>query len=107
MCNPFNGDCHRQPAPLPLTPISLHSGETKDPDRVRDPNCYVRSFTQCVKDTYVGPSSKSEPRLRWPSALVAADRDNVEPQLRALPEPLGQQVLDDVAERVGTGEIKM
>lgn len=34
------------------------------------------------------------------------DRDNAEPQLRALPEPLGQQVLDDVAERVGTGEIK-
>ncbi|OMQ18961.1 STY4528 family pathogenicity island replication protein [Serratia oryzae] len=86
------------------------SGETRDPDRVRKPNCYVRSFTQCVKDTYVGAASKNESRLRWPSALIenltTADRDNVEPQLRALPEPLGQQVLDDVAERVGTGEIK-
>ncbi|VXD06552.1 conserved hypothetical protein [Enterobacterales bacterium 8AC] len=86
------------------------SGETRGYDRVRNPNCYVRSFTQCVKDTYVGGGVKNEPRLRWPSVLVdnlaTADRDNVEPQLRALPELLGQQVLDDVAERVGTGEIK-
>ena len=38
--------------------------------------------------------------------LTTVDRDNVEPQLQALPAPLGQQVLDEVAERIGTGEIK-
>lgn len=38
--------------------------------------------------------------------LATVDRDNVEPQLKALPAPLGQQVLDEVAERIGTGEIK-
>lgn len=94
---------------LPSSDSEL-SDETRGYDRVRNPNRYVRSFTQGVKDTYVGGGVKSEPRLRWPSVLVdnlaTADRDNVEPQLRALPGQLGQQVLDDVAERVSTGEIK-
>ncbi|PVZ77496.1 hypothetical protein C9426_35810 [Serratia sp. S1B] len=84
--------------------------ETRDYDRVRKANCYVRSFTQGVKDTYVESSGKNEHRLRWPAVLIenltTSDRDNLEPQLRALPASLGQQVLDDVAERVGTGEIK-
>ncbi|EKN3347128.1 helix-turn-helix domain-containing protein [Yersinia ruckeri] len=86
--------------------------ETRGYDRVRNPNCYVRSYTQCVKDTYVGggASGNNDNRLRWPSVLIenlaTVDRDNVEPQLKALPAPLGQQVLDEVAERIGTGEIK-
>ncbi|MFS6933714.1 STY4528 family pathogenicity island replication protein [Klebsiella oxytoca] len=79
-------------------------------DRVRNPNRYVRSSTQCVKDTYVGTMPGHDNRFRWPSVLIDSlttqDRDNVESQLQALPGPLGQQVLDDVAERVGTGEIK-
>lgn len=77
--------------------------------RVRNPNCYVRSFIQGVKDTYVGASVKNDNRLRWPSVLIenlsTSDRDNVEPQLQVLPEPLGQQILDEVADRVGIGEI--
>ncbi|CAI2038266.1 Uncharacterised protein [Serratia fonticola] len=86
--------------------------ETRGYDRVRNPNCYVRSYTQGVKDTYVegGSSGKNDNRLRWPSVLIenltTVDRDNTEPQLQALPAPLGQQVLDEVAERIGTGEIK-
>lgn len=96
---------------LPSSESEL-SLESRDYDRVRNPNRYVRNFTQGVKNTYVGrePSGKNVPRLHWPSALIdnlaTADRDNVEPQLRALPAPLGQQVLDEVAERVETGEIK-
>ncbi|WP_411755087.1 STY4528 family pathogenicity island replication protein [Serratia sp. (in: enterobacteria)] len=90
--------------------VSELSLETRGYDRVRNPNCYVRSFTQGVKDTYVGASGKNDNRLRWPSVLIenltTVDRDNVEPQLQALPAPLGQQVLDEVAERIGTGEIK-
>ncbi|CAI1912411.1 Uncharacterised protein [Serratia entomophila] len=96
-------------AVLPSSDPEL-SLETRGYDRVRDPNCYVRSFTQCVKDTYVGGTRENEDRLRWPPVLIenltTVDRDNVEPQLQALPAPLGQQVLDEVADRVGTGEIK-
>lgn len=96
-------------AVLPSSESEL-SLETKGYDRVRNPNCYVRSFTQGVKDTYVGESGKNEDRLHWPSVLIenltTVDRDNVEPQLQTLPTPLGQQVLDEVAERIGTGEIK-
>lgn len=96
-----------QISPSSETELSL---ETRVYDRVRNPNCYVRSYTQCVKDTYVGASGKNGNRLRWPSVLIenltTVDRDNVEPQLQALPAPLGQQVLDEVAERIGTGEIK-
>lgn len=98
-------------AVLPSSETEL-SLETRGYDRVRNPNCYVRSFTQGVKDTYVGggASGKSDNRLRWPSVLIenltTVDRDNVEPQLQVLPAPLGQQVLDEVAERIGTGEIK-
>lgn len=96
-------------AVLPSSDSEL-SLETRGCDRVRNPNCYVRSYTQCVKDTYVGASGKNGNRLRWPSVLIenltTVDRDNVEPQLQALPAPLGQQVLDEVAERIGTGEIK-
>ncbi|EPX9374698.1 STY4528 family pathogenicity island replication protein [Yersinia ruckeri] len=97
------------PQILPSSETEL-SLETRGCDRVRNPNCYVRSYTQCVKDTYVGASGKNDNRLRWPSVLIenltTVDRDNVEPQLQALPAPLGQQVLDEVAERIGTGEIK-
>lgn len=85
------------------------SRNTRDSDRVRNPNRYVRSDTQYVKDTYVGGNGARSFRLQWPLALTenltTADRDNVEPQLQALSE-LGQQVLDEVAERVSTGEIK-
>ncbi|AKG68291.1 helix-turn-helix domain protein [Serratia fonticola] len=92
--------------PSSETELSL---ETMGYDRVRNPNCYVRSFTQGVKDTYVGASGKNDNRLIWPSVLIenltTFDRDNVEQQLQVLPE-LGQQILDEVADRVGTGEIK-
>ena len=96
-------------AVLPSSESEL-SLETRGYDRVRNPNRYVRSFTQGVKDTYVGSSGKNDHRLRWPPVLIenltTSDRDNAEPQLQALPNPLGQQILDEVADRVGTGEIK-
>ncbi|HFI9571021.1 TPA: STY4528 family pathogenicity island replication protein [Yersinia enterocolitica] len=111
-----------QRSPSSETELSINEGtvlpsseselilETRGYDRVRNPNCYVRSYTQGVKDTYVGASGKNANRLHWPSVLIenltTVDRDNVEPQLQALPAPLGQQVLDEVAERIGTGEIK-
>lgn len=85
------------------------SRNTRDGGRVRNPNRYVRSVTHCVKDTYVGQGEAKTLRLQWPlvltESLTTADRDNVESQLQALPE-LGQQVLDEVAERAGAGEIK-
>lgn len=94
---------------LPSSEFELSLG-TRGYDRVRNSNCYVRSFTQGVKDTYVGASMKDDNRLRWPSVLIenltTSDRDNVEPQLQALPVPLAQQILDEIADRVGTGEIK-
>ncbi|MBV4413502.1 helix-turn-helix domain-containing protein [Enterobacteriaceae bacterium YMB-R22] len=85
------------------------SRNTRAGDKVRKPNRYVRSDTQYVKDTYVGENRLDAFRLYWPlvltEKLTTADRDSVEPQLQVLSE-LGQQVLDDVAERVSSGEIK-
>ncbi|AHG20623.1 helix-turn-helix domain protein [Chania multitudinisentens RB-25] len=96
-------------AVLPSSETEL-SRKTRGYDRVRKPNCNVRSSTQGVKETYVGEAGGQAERLRWPSVLIeqltTSDRDNVEPQLQALSGPLGQQVLNDVAGRVGTGEIK-
>ncbi|MGL4858659.1 MAG: STY4528 family pathogenicity island replication protein [Enterobacteriaceae bacterium] len=93
-----------------LSSKSEPSLEARNDDRVRNSNRYVRSDTQGVKETYVGGPGKNEQRLRWPTALVenltTTDRGNVELQLQGLSESLGQQVLDDVAERVSTGEIK-
>lgn len=58
----------------------------------------------------MGASVKNDNRLHWPSVLIenltTVERDNVEPQLQALPDLLGQLILDEVADRVGTGEIK-
>ncbi|CFQ34442.1 STY4528 family pathogenicity island replication protein [Yersinia bercovieri] len=89
--------------------------KTKSYNRVRKSNRYVvRSSTQGVKDTYVAPEAEVEnqspAQLKWPQALIehltTQDRDCVEPQLLALPEKLGQYVLDDVAKRIGSGEVR-
>lgn len=48
--------------------------------------------------------------MRWPPSLTehltTGERDSVEPQLLALPEGLGQHVLDDVANRIRLGEVR-
>lgn len=89
--------------------------KTKSYSRVRESNRYVvRSSTQGVKDTYVVPKGEVKKQLptqlKWPSALIeyltTQDRDCAEPQLLALPEKLGQYVLDDVAKRIGSGEVR-
>ncbi|PLR35054.1 hypothetical protein CYR55_14230 [Chimaeribacter californicus] len=84
------------------------SRNTRDGDLVRKSNRYVRSFTQSVKDTYVG--SDAHQYLKWPGTvrerLTTADRDMLEGQLRALPDGLGQQVLDDLANRMKTTEVR-
>lgn len=73
---------------------------------VRKPNGYVRSFTQSVKKTYV----RADAKLSWPvtvqERLNNADRDMLETQLCALPDLLGQRILDDLAVRMKTTEVR-
>jgi hypothetical protein len=75
------------------------SRKSRDGGLVRKSNCYVRSFTQSVKDTYVG----GESRLSWPTVVIerlnTTDRAMLEQQLSALPDGLGQRMLDDLAGR--------
>lgn len=82
------------------------SRKSRDGGLVRKSNRYVRSFTQSVKDTYVG----DEGRLSWPTAVIerlsTSDRDMLEQQLNALPGELGQQILDDLAGRMKTADVR-
>lgn len=82
------------------------SRKTRDGGLVRKSNRYVRSFTQSVKDTYVG----GESRLSWPTAVIerlhTPDRDMLEQQLIALPDELGQRILDDLAGRMKATEVR-
>lgn len=82
------------------------SRKSRDGGLVRKSNRYVRSFTQSVKDTYVG----SEGRLSWPTTVIerlnTPDRDMLERQLNTLPGELGQRMLDDLAGRMKTSEVR-
>ncbi|HCL5285441.1 TPA: helix-turn-helix domain-containing protein [Salmonella enterica] len=82
------------------------SRKSRDGGLVRKSNRYVRSFTQSVKDTYVG----GESRLSWPTAVIerlnTPDRDMLEQQLNALPDGLGQRILDDLAGRMKATEVR-
>ncbi|ECQ6399619.1 helix-turn-helix domain-containing protein [Salmonella enterica subsp. enterica] len=82
------------------------SRKSRDGGLVRKSNRYVRSFTQSVKDTYVG----DEGRLSWPTAVIERlnthDRDMLEQQLNALPDGLGQRILDDLAGRMKATEVR-
>lgn len=82
------------------------SRKSRDGGLVRKSNRYVRSFTQSVKDTYVG----GESRLSWPTAVIerlnTPDRDMLEQQLNALPDGLGLRMLDDLAGRMKVTEVR-
>ncbi|MGY5466345.1 STY4528 family pathogenicity island replication protein [Citrobacter koseri] len=82
------------------------SRKSRDGGLVRKSNRYVRSFTQSVKGTYVG----GERRLSWPTAVIerlnTPDRDMLEQQLNALPDGLGQRMLDDLAGRMKATEVR-
>lgn len=82
------------------------SRKSRDGGLVRKSNRYVRSFTQSVKDTYVG----GESRLSWPTTVIerlnTTDRDMLERQLSALPDQLGQRILDDLAGRMKVAEVR-
>ncbi|EFH3744927.1 helix-turn-helix domain-containing protein [Escherichia coli] len=82
------------------------SRKSRDGGLVRKSNRYVRSFTQGVKDTYVG----GESRLSWPTAVIerlnTPDRDMLEQQLNALPSELSQRILDDLAGRMKATEVR-
>ncbi|MEE7533813.1 helix-turn-helix domain-containing protein [Klebsiella huaxiensis] len=82
------------------------SRKSRDGGLVRKSNRYVRSFTQSVKDTYVG----GESRLLWPTVVIERlnmpDRDMLEQQLNALPGELGQRILDDLASRMKATEVR-
>lgn len=82
------------------------SRKSRDGDLVRKSNRYVRSFTQSVKDTYVG----GESLLSWPTTVIerlnTPDRDMLEQQLNALPDGLGQRMLDDLAGRMKVTEVR-
>lgn len=82
------------------------SRKSRDGGLVRKSNRYVRNFTQGVKDTYVG----EECWLSWPTAVIerlnTPDRDMLERQLSALPDKLGQRILDDLAGRMKATEVR-
>lgn len=82
------------------------SRKSRDGGLVRKSNRYVRSFTQSVKDTYVGDES----RLLWPTVVIerlnTPDKDMLEQQLNALPGELGQRMLDDLAGRMKATEVR-
>lgn len=82
------------------------SQKSRDGGLVRKSNRYVRSFTQSVKDTYVG----GESRLSWPTVVIerlnTPDRGMLEQQLSALPDGLGQRMLDDLAGRMKATEVR-
>ncbi|ECL4488952.1 helix-turn-helix domain-containing protein [Salmonella enterica] len=82
------------------------SRKSRDGGLVRKSNRYVRSFTQSVKDTYVG----AESQLSWPTAVIerlnTPDRDMLEQQLNALPDGLGQRILNDLAGRMKATEVR-
>lgn len=82
------------------------SRKSRDGGLVRKSNRYVRSFTQSVKDTYVG----GESRLSWPTAVIerlnTPDRDMLEQRLSVLPDGLGQRILDDLAGRMKATEVR-
>ncbi|TGB71014.1 STY4528 family pathogenicity island replication protein [Escherichia sp. E4702] len=82
------------------------SRKSRDGGLVRKSNRYVRSFTQSVKDTYV----EGESRLSWSTKVIerlnTPDRDMLERQLSALPEGLGQLILDDLADRMKATEVR-
>ncbi|EEM8093689.1 helix-turn-helix domain-containing protein [Salmonella enterica] len=82
------------------------SRKSRDGGLVRKSNRYVRSFTQSVKDTYVG----GESRLSWPTTVIerlnTSDRDMLELQLKALPDELGQRILNDLAGRMKATEVR-
>ncbi|EHS5457642.1 helix-turn-helix domain-containing protein [Salmonella enterica subsp. enterica serovar Corvallis] len=82
------------------------SRKSRDGGLVRKSNRNVRSFTQSVKDTYVG----AESQLSWPTAVIerlnTPDRDMLEQQLNALPDGLGQRILNDLAGRMKATEVR-
>lgn len=82
------------------------SRKSRDGGLVRKSNRYVRSFTQSVKDTYV----VGESRLSWPTTVIerlnTPDRDMLERQLSALPDGLGQRILNDLAGRMKATEVR-
>ncbi|SEQ12895.1 Helix-turn-helix domain-containing protein [Rosenbergiella nectarea] len=90
---------------LPGSDFEL-SRKSRESGLVRKSNCYVRSFTQSVKDTYVG----GESRLSWPTVVIerlnTPDRGMLEQQLSALPNGLGQRMLDDLAGRMKATEVR-
>ncbi|HEI8458927.1 STY4528 family pathogenicity island replication protein [Proteus mirabilis] len=80
--------------------ISKLSCKSRDCDPVRKSNRYVRSFTQSVKNTYTATNST----LFWSTQLTERvnpeDKVMLERQLEALPDGLGQRLLDDLADRM-------
>lgn len=105
------------------TELSTQMGENKPgSDRTKPKNKGLRPsseteplrntyfYTVCRKNTYTAPAHDPEQRLRWPTDLLAtittAERDALEPQLLALPEQLGQELLSDVGKRLQSGEVR-
>lgn len=80
--------------------ISELSRKSRNCDPVRKSNRYVRSFTQSVKDTYTA----TNPELFWSTQVTERlnpeDKMMLERQLKALPDELGQRLLDDLVDRM-------
>lgn len=80
--------------------ISELSRKSRDCDPVRKSNCYVRSFTQSVKDTYTATNSTLLWSTQVTERLNPEDKMMLERQLKALPDGLGQRLLDDLVDRM-------
>lgn len=76
------------------------SRKSRDCDPVRKSNRYVRSFTQSVKDTYTATNSILSWSTQITERLNPEDKMMLERQLKALPDGLGQRLLDDLADRM-------
>ncbi|NBM53218.1 helix-turn-helix domain-containing protein [Proteus sp. G2669] len=80
--------------------ISELSRKSRDCDPVRKSNRYVRSFTQSVKDTYTATNSELFWSTQVTERLNPEDKMMLERQLKALPDGLGQRLLDDLVDRM-------
>lgn len=86
------------------TELILKSGTYKNVPGVRNPNGYVRSFTQSDnKNTYVNPHAKLPENIV--SQMKGEDADMLTRQLQALPEDICGQVLQSFGAALAAGKV--
>lgn len=88
------------------TELSLKSDTYGNDAGVREPNCYVRAFTQREnKKTYVTPQTKVTLPVSLLEHLSAEDQTMLTQQLQALPEVAAGQVLAGLDTALAAGKV--